>query len=100
MVDMIESLRTYQSDQKAIQTIDETLDKGMAVFEDAVAKLSKSGGKTVGGDVLFKLYDTYGFPVDLTRVMADERGLTLERTTPGMAGDGHCNFCYHVKPAA
>lgn len=32
--------------------------------------------------------------------MADELGLKLERTTTCMAGDGHCNFCYHVKPAA
>jgi hypothetical protein len=32
--------------------------------------------------------------------MADQLGLTLERTTTCMAGDGHCNFCYHVKPAA
>jgi hypothetical protein len=30
--------------------------------------------------------------------MADELGLKLERTTTCMAGDGHCNFCYHVKP--
>lgn len=32
--------------------------------------------------------------------MADQLGLTLERTTTCMGGDGHCNFCYHVKPAA
>jgi hypothetical protein len=32
--------------------------------------------------------------------MADELGLTLERTTTCMAGDGHCNFCYHVKAGA
>jgi len=32
--------------------------------------------------------------------MADELGLKLERTTTCMAGDGHCNFCYHLKPAA
>ncbi|MEQ1770165.1 MAG: L-2-amino-thiazoline-4-carboxylic acid hydrolase [Devosia sp.] len=32
--------------------------------------------------------------------MADELGLKLERTTTCMAGDGHCNFCYHVKAAA
>jgi L-2-amino-thiazoline-4-carboxylic acid hydrolase len=31
--------------------------------------------------------------------MADELGLTLERTTTCMNGDGHCNFCYHVKAA-
>ena len=31
--------------------------------------------------------------------MADELGLELERTTTCMAGDGHCNFCYHVKAA-
>jgi alanyl-tRNA synthetase len=53
----------------------ETLDKGMRILEEAVAKLS---GKTIPGDVVFKLYDTYGFPVDLTADIARERSLELD----------------------
>ncbi|HXG29643.1 MAG TPA: alanine--tRNA ligase [Nevskiales bacterium] len=53
----------------------ETLDKGMRILEEAVAKLS---GKVIPGDVVFKLYDTYGFPVDLTADIARERGLELD----------------------
>ncbi len=60
------------------ERFNETLDKGMVVFEDAVARLEKANEKTIGGDVLFKLYDTYGFPVDLTRIMAEERGLGID----------------------
>src|SRR5262249_34454769 len=44
----------------------ETLEKGLGLLEDEVAKLRSRGGKTLPGDVAFKLYDTYGFPVDLT----------------------------------
>jgi alanyl-tRNA synthetase len=60
------------------ERFNETLDKGMGVFEDAVAKLAKTGGECIGGEVLFKLYDTYGFPVDLTRIMAEERNLRID----------------------
>ncbi len=52
-----------------------TLDNGMAILNDAIASLK---GKTIAGDVVFKLYDTYGFPVDLTADIARERGLTLD----------------------
>ncbi len=58
----------------------ETLDKGMAVFEDAAQNLEKKGERTIGGEVLFKLYDTFGFPVDLTRIMAEERGLAVDES--------------------
>jgi alanyl-tRNA synthetase len=53
----------------------ETLDKGMRILEEAIGRLS---GKTIPGDVVFKLYDTYGFPVDLTADIARERGLELD----------------------
>jgi alanyl-tRNA synthetase len=53
----------------------ETLDKGMRILEEAVGRLS---GKVIPGDVVFKLYDTYGFPVDLTADIARERGLELD----------------------
>ena len=53
----------------------ETLDQGMQILEDAI-KLLK--GKEIAGDVVFKLYDTYGFPFDLTADVARERGLTID----------------------
>ena len=53
----------------------ETLDQGMEILEDAIAALD---GKQLPGDVVFKLYDTYGFPVDLTADIARERGLTVD----------------------
>lgn len=52
-----------------------TLDKGMTVLEGALSELS---GNEIPGDVVFTLYDTYGFPVDLTADIARERNLTLD----------------------
>ena len=52
-----------------------TLDKGMRLLEDAIAKAS---GGVIPGEAVFKLYDTYGFPLDLTADIARERGLTLD----------------------
>ncbi|MBI1422958.1 MAG: alanine--tRNA ligase [Gammaproteobacteria bacterium] len=53
----------------------ETLDQGMQILEQAISALK---GKTIPGDVVFKLYDTYGFPADLTNDVARERGLALD----------------------
>ena len=52
-----------------------TLDKGMAILDEALADLE---GTTIPGEVVFRLYDTYGFPVDLTNDIARERGLDLD----------------------
>ncbi len=53
----------------------ETLDQGMDILEAAIAGLD---GNEIPGDVVFKLYDTYGFPVDLTADIARERDLTID----------------------
>lgn len=58
------------------EQFEKTLDKGIAVLEDALNKLS---GTEVPGKVVFTLYDTYGFPVDLTADIARERGLTIDQ---------------------
>ena len=55
----------------------ETLDRGLAHLEDAVAALA-GGAKTLSGDVAFRLYDTYGFPVDMTADILRGRGLELD----------------------
>jgi alanyl-tRNA synthetase len=57
------------------QQFEKTLDKGMAVLEDALKDLK---GSVVPGEVLFTLYDTYGFPLDLTADIARERELTVD----------------------
>ncbi|HEX9751096.1 MAG TPA: alanine--tRNA ligase [candidate division Zixibacteria bacterium] len=53
----------------------ETLDAGLARFAE-VRKLARNG--VIPGDEAFKLYDTYGFPLDLTEVLARERGLSVD----------------------
>ena len=52
-----------------------TLDRGLRIFEE---EYSRQADKAFPADVAFKLYDTYGFPVDLTEVLVRERGLTLD----------------------
>src|SRR4051794_28531733 len=52
----------------------ETLENGMGVLESALA----SGEKLLDGDTVFKLYDTYGFPVDLTADIGRERGVRID----------------------
>ena len=52
-----------------------TLDNGMQILEEALAGLK---GTEIPGEVVFKLYDTYGFPTDLTNDIARERNLTLD----------------------
>ncbi len=53
----------------------ETLDQGLRILEDDIAALK---GDTLSGSTIFKLYDTYGFPVDLTRDVALERNLKID----------------------
>ena len=57
-----------------------TLETGLKLFHGAAdeAETDQDEGATISGDVAFKLHDTYGFPVDLTKILADERGLTLD----------------------
>ncbi|OQW95252.1 MAG: alanine--tRNA ligase, partial [Verrucomicrobia bacterium A1] len=55
-----------------------TLDRGIALFEEVAGGVSRSAGTTFPGDQAFKLYDTYGFPIDLTRLMAAEKGLVTD----------------------
>jgi len=57
------------------QQFEKTLDKGLAVLE---AELSKVSGKTIPGELVFTLYDTYGFPVDLTNDIAREREMDID----------------------
>ena len=62
--------------QKEEERFAETLEQGMRILEDSIADMA---GDTIDGDTVFKLYDTYGFPVDLTADVARERGLQIDQ---------------------
>jgi alanyl-tRNA synthetase len=55
-----------------------TLDRGLDLFTVAADRAAKTPAKTISGDDAFQLYDTYGFPIDLTQLMAQERGLRVD----------------------
>ena len=68
---MIEKVLKAEEEQFA-----KTLERGMNILNDALSKLE---GKQVPGEVVFKLYDTYGFPADLTADVAREQDLTIDQ---------------------
>ncbi|MHC4071487.1 MAG: alanine--tRNA ligase, partial [Planctomycetota bacterium] len=55
-----------------------TLDRGIEIFNTAAKRARKSKDKIIGGEDAFQLYDTYGFPLDLTQLMAQERNLKVD----------------------
>jgi alanyl-tRNA synthetase len=55
-----------------------TLSKGMKIFNSQVRKLSKEGKEALPGDIVFQLYDTYGFPEDLTSDLARANNLSVD----------------------
>ena len=60
-----------------------TIAQGSAVFAEIVDEVTRAGDRVIPGDRAFSLYDTFGFPLDLTQEMAEERGLTVD--TDGFA---------------
>ena len=57
----------------------ETLDSGLKILREELARLRKGEGKTLSGEVVFRLYDTFGFPRDLTDEILREEGFSLRR---------------------
>lgn len=60
------------------ESFSRTLDRGEKLFEQYAAAAIASKQKTLNGKDVWRLYDTYGFPVDLTRLMAEEAGLEID----------------------
>jgi len=56
----------------------ETLDAGLKILQDEVARLKTAGKAVIPGDIVFRLYDTFGFPTDLTADIVRRDGLTLD----------------------
>jgi alanyl-tRNA synthetase len=85
MGDVFPELRVKKEQVKAVLKVEEeafnrTLDKGVALFDDEVSNKSHSsdGAYKLSGEFAFQLYDTFGFPLDLTELLARERGLTVD----------------------
>ena len=72
-----EIARAIQAEEESFSV---TLDRGLALFDEVVAGVQAGKSDVFPGAEAFKLYDTYGFPIDLTVVMARERGLTVDET--------------------
>ncbi|WP_459782928.1 alanine--tRNA ligase-related protein, partial [Photobacterium sp. R1] len=75
-----ETLKQQQAMVEKVLKIEEenfgrTLDRGMSILNEAIDALD---GKVLDGETVFKLYDTYGFPADLTNDVARERGFSID----------------------
>ncbi len=57
----------------------ETIERGLKLLDDEVQMVKGQGSTVIPGAMAFKLYDTFGFPLDLTQVIAQERGLTVDK---------------------
>ncbi len=55
-----------------------TIDQGLTILNDFIAEVKAGGGKVLPGNMAFKLHDTFGFPLDLTREIAEEAGLKID----------------------
>ncbi len=76
-------LREKEEYIKKIISIEEekfntTIDSGLAILSDLTEKAKENGTKTLAGEDVFKLYDTFGFPIDLTREIAEEAGIAID----------------------
>ena len=77
-----EVLRSIDFIAKAVlneeQAFSTTLESGLRILSEEMQSLKTGGAQHIPGDTVFKLYDTYGFPVDLTRDIAAEQGLDID----------------------
>ena len=60
------------------ETFARTIDAGSSMLDELLANLKKSGKDTLEGKDIFKLYDTYGFPVELTEELAEDEGFKID----------------------
>ena len=57
---------------------DKTIDQGLAILSEMEEKMARDGIKVMSGEDAFKLYDTYGFPIDLTKEIMEEKGFSID----------------------
>ena len=84
MSDVFPEIKEHQSHIERVikseeESFNQTLDRGLEIFEQTVEGLKQS--KVFPGEAAFKLYDTFGFPLDLTQLLCSERGLSVDAAT-------------------
>jgi alanyl-tRNA synthetase len=78
--ELAENLVTCKTDLEAEENrFNQTLDKGEAMFNKVAGQLKEHGQTQISGKTAFKLYDTFGFPFEMTLEMAEKAGLTVDR---------------------
>ena len=63
---------------KEEEQFNKTIDQGLGILADMTAQLEAAGEKTLNGEDAFRLYDTYGFPLDLTMEILEEKGISVD----------------------
>lgn len=63
---------------KEEEQFNKTIDQGLVILSDMIASMEEKEQKTLPGDDAFKLYDTYGFPIDLTKEILEEKGMDVD----------------------
>ena len=63
---------------KEEEQFNKTIDQGLSILADMVTEIEKKGEKTLDGQNAFKLYDTYGFPLDLTKEILEEKAMAVD----------------------
>ena len=63
---------------KEEEQFNKTIDQGLGILSDMIADMETKGEKTLTGEDAFKLYDTYGFPLDLTKEILEEKDLSVD----------------------
>ncbi len=63
------------------ERFDATIDAGLSILSNLVRRALADGAETISGEEVFKLYDTFGFPIDLTREILDEQHLSIDEET-------------------
>ena len=78
--ELAENLAVCKADLEAEESrFNQTLDKGEAMFNKVAGQLKEHGQTQISGKTAFKLYDTFGFPFEMTLEMAEKAGLTVDR---------------------
>ena len=63
---------------KEEEQFNKTIDQGLGILSDMITDMEAKGEKTLNGDDAFRLYDTYGFPLDLTKEILEEKGMDVD----------------------
>ena len=63
---------------KEEESFNKTIDTGLSILKDYIEELKESNTKQLSGEKAFKLYDTYGFPLDLTKEILEEEGISVD----------------------